>query len=240
MVDVVDSNRQTLIRRGLAMEFWRREMRRLDDLLDYGRTNEFLQALGGGQDARLQMDRIRQASSRARTERTDGQLERILKLLPECGDMVVGYFESYEKDFEDYLERCFRCLEIQIVGRDNNKQRRSRFPDFVIQMGSETTIVIECKSSPTGKDIALGDATDVGSKATLHALNENHLITVCQQYVGTDVPRQIEAKANFSVVNAEDIALAMAFLKVNKISSERFVNWLTTPGQPRAEELFLN
>ena len=63
------------------------------------------------------------------------------------------------------------------------------------------------------------------------------MITVCQKYVGTDVPRQIEAEANFSVINAEDIALAMAFLKAKRITSNRFVGWLTTPGQPRAEEL---
>ena len=240
MVDVVDSNGQPLIRRGLAMELRRREMRRLDDLLDYGRTDEFLQALGGGRDARFQMDRIRQASSRARSQRTEAQLDRIVKLLPECEDVLVGYFDSYGRDFESYLERCFRCLGFRIVGRDDDSNERARFPDFVIQVGGEEKMVVECKSSTSGKDIALGNATDVGGKAVLHGLIGSHLVTVCQKYVGTDVPRQIEAKANFSVVNAEDIALAMAFLKVKRITSERFVSWLTTPGQPRAEELFFN
>ena len=241
MFDVVDSNGQPLIRRGLAMEFRRRKMRRLDDLLDYGRSDEFLQALqgvGGGRDARLPMDRIRQAASRGRLERTEAQLDRIEKLLPECEDVAIGYFDSYEKEFEEYMERCFRCLDFEIVGRDDSSKKRPRFPDFVIRVEGMVTLVVECKSSPNGKDIALGDATDVGGKSILHGLGEYYMITVCQKYVGTDVPRQIEADANFSVINAEDIALAMAFLKAKRITSNRFVGWLTTPGQPRAEELY--
>ena len=54
------------------------------------------------------------------------------------------------------------------------------------------------------------------------------------------MPRLIELKANLSVINAEDMALAMAYLKSNTIVPERFVTWLTTPGQPRVEELFLS
>ena len=72
------------------------------------------------------------------------------------------------------------------------------------------------------------------------ALPKHHLVTICQKYVSTDVPRLIELKANLSVINAEDMALAMAYLKSNTIVPERFATWLTTPGQPRVEELFLS
>ena len=240
MVGVEDSAGQPLIRRGLAMEFRGREMQRIEDLLDSGRRNEFLAASGGGQGAHSRMQRIRQAASKARSERTETRLDRIVKLLPECEEIAVGYFMSYEKEFETYFELCLECVEFQITGRDDDENRKPRFPDFIIQVGNAVTLVIECKSSVTGKDIVLGAATDVGGKAALHALNDNHLITVCQKYVGTDVPRQIEVRANLSVVNAEDIALAMAFLKAKRISKERFVSWITTPGQPRAEELFWN
>lgn len=64
------------------------------------------------------------------------------------------------------------------------------------------------------------------------------MVTVCQQYVSTDVPRLIERASDLSVVNAEELAVAMSYLKLGFISNERFATWLTTPGQPRIDELF--
>ena len=237
MADVSDANGQPLISRRLAMKLRELGLKRLEDLLDRGRTNVFLQALGNVPDTNVRVDRIRQAAERARLERTKRCRSRIEGRLPACDALINSYFEARGKEFEDCLEDCLRCVEILIVDRDDEEQRKPRFPDFVIQTEGGKVIVIECKSSQNGRDIALTGATDVGGKAALHGLSQSHLITICQKYVSTDVPRQIESQSNLSVINAEDLAVAMAYLKTGSITSERFVNWITTPGQPRVDEL---
>ena len=240
MADVTAADGQSLIHRSLAMELRRRDMRRLEDLLDRGRTNLFLQALGNNQRGQRLMGPIRQAAGRARLERTSMHRARILKRMPDCEELVTAYFEASGKAFEDVLDDCFRCLNVRVIERDDGSRKKSHFPDFVIELERDIVIIIECKSSQNGEDIKLKAATDVGGKAALHGLTKHHLVTICQKYVSTDVPRLIEVKTNLSVINAEDMALAMAYLKSNAIGPERFVTWLTTPGQPRVEELILS
>jgi len=60
---------------------------------------------------------------------------------------------------------------------------------------------------------------------------------VCQPYVATDVSRKIETSDRLTVVNAEDLAEALVRLHLKKLDPGRFLNWITTPGQPRYEEL---
>ena len=238
MVDVVDSNGDRLIPRRLAVSRREGGLTRLEDLLDRGRTDLLVRVMGRSQEVRTQIERIRQATERARLERTQRNRARIERRLPDCKPLVARFFQTREKEFEKSVEDCFRCLDIQVIGRDNDDQNKPRYPDFVVQLESGDTIVIECKSSQNGRDIGLKAATDVGGKAALHALATNHLVTICQKYVSTDVPRKIEAQANLSVINAEDLGLAMTYVKSKSISMDRFLNWLTTPGQPRVEELF--
>lgn len=237
MAGVADADGHMLILRALAMRLRERDVRRVEDLLDRGRTNVLLDAFGGSQSGRNQLERVRQAATRARLERTETCRERMGKRLPGCMELIDTFFESYGKEFEDCLANCFECLDFTIVDRDGEKNR-PRFPDFVVQVDGDVTIVFECKSSPAGKDIDLGAASEVGAKAVPHGLAGHHLVTVCQKYVGTDVARQIETMANLSVINAEDLGLAMAYLKSEAVGMERFVSWLTTPGQPCAEEIF--
>lgn len=238
MADVVDSNGDRLIQRRLAMDLRREGIKHLEDMLDRGRTDVLLQVMGRTQETESQISRIRQAAERARLERTERNRARIERRLPDCQTLISRYFDASGKQFEKSLEDCLDCLEIKIIGRDDDERNKPRYPDFVVEYGSGNVIVIECKSSAIGKDIDFKSATDVAGKAAPHALAKNHLVTICQKYVSTDVPRKIETQANLSVVNAEDLGLAMAYLKTNSISIERFMNWLSTPGQPRADELF--
>ena len=238
MASVVDADGQNLIGRSLAMELRRRDIRRVEDLLDKGRTNVLMDVVGRDSQGRIHMGRLREAAERSRIERTSWCRERILKRLRNCERLVYGYFDSFGSEFEARLEKCFGCLGLTILSRDDGKNRKPRFPDFVVQMDDDTTVVIECKSSPVGKDIDLGGATEVGGKAALHGLSSNHLVTVCQRYVSSDVARQIESDANISVINAEDFGLGMAYLKSETVDRGRFIDWLTTPGQPRVEEMF--
>ena len=113
MADFTSTDGQPLIRRSLAMELRQRDMRRLEDLLDRGRTNLFLQALGSNREGRQMMERIRLAAGRARVARTAIYRARILKRLPDCEDLIAAYFEAREKVFEDLLHDCFRCLKVR-------------------------------------------------------------------------------------------------------------------------------
>jgi hypothetical protein len=236
MMEVVTTDGQPLIARSLAMQLRQAGLRTLESLLDQGRTNTLLEILGHKEIGRQRIARIRQAANQARLERTESHKDRIVARLPDCSALIAAYFSASGTTFEDRLNDCFFCLELNVLRRDDGAV--PRFPDFVVEIDTGTTIVIECKSNLNGKGVNLGDATDVGSKATAHGLDACHKVTVCQPYVSSDVPRLIESASNLSVVNSEDMAAAMAYLKAGTISKERFVTWLLAPGQPRGEELF--
>ena len=239
MAGVLGPDRRPLLPRRLAMALRKEGMNRLEDLLDRGRTDVLMRALNEVGHSRDQVAEIRAAAEHGRRDRTNRYRERVEKRLPNCGNVAANFFESQGLEFEDVLEQCLECLGVEIVERDGSKQHKPRFPDFVVRLWSGDKVVIECKSAHDDKDIKLSDATEVAGKAAPHGLAKQHLITVCQKYVSTDVPRQIEAGSNLSVINAEDMALAMAYTKSGTISAQRFESWLTTPGQPRIEELFL-
>ncbi len=237
---VTSPDGQTLIKRPAAMFLLREGITTLEDLLDQGRTDRLLAAFGGGGPGRGLVDRVRTAAQRVRSERTAAHRTRLKRRLPDCAVAVDGFFDSREKAFEDALGDCLQCVGIEILDRDQGDGRRPRYPDFLLKLDETTRVVLECKSSPVGRDIDIGVATDVGGKALVHGLNDNHQVTLCQQYVRTDVPRLIEAARNLSVINAEDMASALGYLKSGSISKARFIAWITTPGQPRVEELFRN
>ena len=237
MLDVTSADAQPLLRRSLALSLRQVGVSTIEALLDRGRTDDLIAGLKKSNTSPEIIPRLRQAVQRVRLERTGAHKGRILKRLGDCAGLVDGFFADRDTAFEDRLHACFDCLKIAVKARDDEPRKRPRFPDFVIELSDDTDVVVECKSS-TGADINLTQATDVGGKAAAHGLNDKHMITVCQQYVGSDVPRLIESAKNLSVVNAEDLAVALAYLKTGTITKERFTTWLTTPGQPQIEELF--
>ncbi len=208
----------------------------LEDLLDEGKKDGFHQAMNAAKITNLERDRIVLAAHNLRSKKTQFAKERLVRQLGGCGNIIGVYFDSLKTEFEDAIEQCFECLGISVIERDGNG--KNRFPDFVIDLNAGVNVVLECKSKENGNAVTLREATDVGGKAVTHGLNRNHMVTVCQPYASTDVPRKIDTAGDLSVVNAKDFALAMGALKQERISMEQFYNWLTTPGQPRIEDLF--
>jgi hypothetical protein len=210
----------------------------LEEVVDPGRKTDLIEALkeAGSNPERWKV--IRAGAIEYRTERTDRRkASHARRLGKECDDLVTDFYAKRGVPFEDVLERCFRTLKIKIIARDDASKKGKSFPDFVVEV-SGRLLVIECKSSEGTNDVALGDATEVFKKAGVHNYNTEPLVTVCQPYVSTDVPRKIEASDRLTVVNAEDLGEALVRLHLKKLDPQRFFNWITTPGQPRYEELY--
>ena len=240
MRELRGQNGTKLMSRAVVMALRRHGLTTLEDILDGGRKDRFHQAMNMVNADKVQRDEIRTASGLLRSSRTETRRDRIRKQLPECDNFICSFFDGREIEFEEYLNDCLECVGIRVVARDNN-DGPSRFPDFVLEIeGSEglDTVVLECKSKNASGEVNLGEATDVGGKALVHGLNRSPMVTVCQPYVSTDVPRNLKTSNDLSVVNAEDLAYALAALKLNNITAQRFKSWLTTPGQPTIDELF--
>lgn len=237
LADLADANNRPLCRRPETIAIHKRDLRSLEEVVDPGRKTELIEAL---KDAHSDPERwrvIRTGAIRYRAERTERRkASHARRLGKECEGIVTDFYAKRGVPFEEVLEHCIEVLKIKIIGRDDVSKKGKGFPDFVIELNGQK-VVVECKSSEGAKDIPLGDVSDVFKKAGIHNFNTEPLVTVCQPYVATDVPRKIEASDRLTVVNAEDLAEALVRLHLNKLDYARFYNWITTPGQPRYEEL---
>jgi hypothetical protein len=237
LADLEDVNGRPLCRRPEIVGCYRRNLRTLEEVVDPGRKTELIDALVEARSNPERWKAIRAGAISYRTERTERRKGSHLRRLgKECETLVSSFYATRGVPFEDVLEECFRGVTIRILARDDDSKKGKSFPDFVIEIDARK-LVIECKSSEGSKDISLTEASEVFRKAGIHNFNTEPLVTVCQPYVATDVPRKIEASQRLTVVNAEDLAEALVRLRLKKLSAARFFNWITTPGQPRYEEL---
>lgn len=237
MRELLNETGRPILTRKAIIALRNRNILTLEDLLDNGKRDKFIEAMNSIDANNMERKEIRTAAESARTQRTIHKRDRLNKDLHNCHNLIGNYFDSIGNEFEDFLNDCFGCLGVNVIERDNDN-RKDRFPDFVIEIIEGLPVIIECKSKENTNDVPLGTATEIGAKATAHGLNRNPMVTICQPYVCTDVPRKIKQAEDLSVVNAEDLAIAMAALKNEKISKERFHSWLTTPGQPLINDLF--
>ncbi len=240
MRELKGRNGGSLMNRSMVLALRSYGLRTMEDILDNGQKHKFHQAMNALGVKHIKREEICDVIERQRKDSTEMLRDRIRRQLPECDNIVVQLFESRGRDYEDYLNECFECLGFNVKKRDTS-DGVSRYPDFVISIGTaedHEDIVLECKSKDGGREVNLGDATDVGGKAVTHGLNRNPMVTVCQPYVSTDVPRHLKTANGLAVVNNEDLAYAMAALKQEKITLQRFRSWLITPGQPRIGDLF--
>lgn len=237
LAELADANNRGLCRRPEVVAFYKRNLRALEEVVDPGRKTDLIDAL---KEARTNPERwkiIRAGAMQYRSERTERRkASQIRRLGKDCEKTVVDYYAKRGVPFETVLDSCIRALSIKILDRDDESKKGKSFPDFVIELDGKK-VVLECKSSDGAADISLGEASEVFKKAGIHNFNTEPLVTVCQPYAATDVPRKIEASDRLTVVNAEDLAEALVRLHSRKLDQGRFLNWLTTPGQARYEEL---
>lgn len=239
MRELRGENGSKLISRAVVMSLRAHGLKTLENILDGGQQDKFHQAMNKLGAGKLQRDQIRTAAETHRINRTEARRDRIRKQLPQCDNLIGNFFASRGRDFEDSLNECFECVGFKVKARDD-EGGSSRFPDFVMEIeNADGDVVVECKSKDGYGEVKLGEATDVGGKALTHGLNRFPMVTVCQPYISTDVPRNLKTTKDLSVVNGEDLAFALVALKLKKITSQRFKSWITTPGQPTLDELFV-
>jgi hypothetical protein len=237
LAELADANNRGLCRRPEIVAFHNRNLRALEEVVDPGRKTDLIDAL---KEARTNPERwkiIRAGAIQYRAERTERRkASQTRRLDKDCEKTVTDYYAKRGVPFEAVLDGCLRALSIKIIDRDDESKRGMSFPDFVLEVAGRK-IVLECKSSDGASDVSLGEASEVFKKAGIHNFKLEPLVTVCQPYAATDVPRKIEASDRLTIVNAEDLAEALVRLHLRRLDPLRFVNWLTTPGQARYEEL---
>jgi len=238
MLELDNANGEPLLKRSEILALYQHGITSLEDLLGAGKVADFNEAMTEVNVPQEKRATIREAARASRVKRTDQIKGRLLKDLGpiQCQGLINTYFTSRGTVFEDAVASCLDCVEITILERDGDDQLR--FPDFVVDIIENSPVVIESKSKEGDREVPLGEATDVGGKAAAHGLNRHPMVTICQPYVATDVPGKIKRAQDLSVVNAEDFAQVLAALKLGRITKERFYDWITTPGQPRFDDLF--
>lgn len=207
-----------------------------DEVIDPGRKNEVLQALGTVSErnkakANDLVEAVRVFKGAARQRLKDSQIRR----LPECEQIIESYYASRDKAFEDQVDILWNWLGLPVAARDDDS--KSAFPDFILDLDGGKKWSVECKSKQGMGYVALTDATAVISKASTHGFHLSFKITVCQPFVSTDVPRKLAQCEELCVVNAEDLIEGAVRAKLGKISKDAFVDWLSRPGQAQREFL---
>lgn len=235
--EIADERGRPLIARPLVIAFHDAGITRLDQFLDRGRQAEIDEVLRRQErDARRSPD-IREGVQNYRTRQTAArQASHMRRVKDDCQDLVERFYATTGTEFEGPVGHAFECVDITIVDRDEGHNRGRGFPDFVLEIAN-TLVVAECKSKENNVGVSLTGAREVAGKAAVHGLGGNSLVTICQPYVAPEVPRLLENCTGLTVVNAEDLAEAILRLHQGRIDHAQFLAWLTTPGQPRIEDL---
>ena len=237
MAELNDGDGCPLCRRPEVAAFWNRRLCTVEHFVDTGRKTHLMEALKAAGSSPSRWKTIRNGVVDYRNARTRRrEAGHAIRLGAGCDDLVAAFYGQRGIEFERVLEGCFGRLGIKVLGRAGPDERDRSYPDFVIELAGHK-VVLECKSSEGTTDIPLREAFEVVSKAKIHHLQAEPLVTVCQPYVATDVPGKIEGSGRLTVVNAEDLAEALVRLHAGRLDEARFRNWLTTPGQARCEEL---
>jgi len=219
LADLGDANNRPLCRRPEIIAFQKRNLRTLEEVVDPGRKTELIEALKESGSDPERWKAIRTGAIKYRSARTNRRkASQARRLGKECDDTVSDFYTKRGVPFEEVLEYCFKVLKIRVVGRDDASKKGKSFPDFVLELNGQN-VVVECKSAEGSDDISLGDVADVFKKAGVNGLDAEPLVTVCQAYVATDVPRKIETSGRLTVVNAEDLAEALARFTSQEIGS---------------------
>lgn len=209
-----------------------------ESLADRGRTNALSLALRALHPSPSDyVKEIRESLAEWRQTQSEALRDRQASLVAEeCKAVVHRLYRARNTDLEDCLSDIFGCLRIEVADRDG--PGKNSFPDLVLNALAKHDIVIECKSKIAANgEVSLDDASDVLRKALLNGFSQSHKVTVCQPMLSPDVVRKIDQCPELTIVNVQDLAEAFVRLHRRKLETQDIVNWLTTPGQARREEL---
>jgi len=226
-----------LLNRAQIMAMRRAEFSSPDHILDPGRFPDLMGCFGPRTTTTTGLAQALQGAVREwRVLERNRLMESQRKRLPaECRPLLQKFYRARGVEFEDALEEVLKCLEFNVVARDDGKV--PSFPDIVTDAFKLHLSAIECKSKTVGDSVTLNDATDVIRKASVNGLAHAFKITVCQPYISPDVPRHLAACSELCVVNAEDLAEAFVRYKLGKIDLHGLSDWLQRPGQALREML---
>ncbi len=166
-------------------------------------------------------------------------LEQQLHRLDESDHhLIKDFYQSREKQFETAFQNLLERVKIGYKLFDAD--RKAGAFDYVLHFEDRPDIVLECKTKTGNELVDLNAARVVLASSEQYGYRDNFCVTLCQPGIDPNVPEHLESIARLCVVETHDLAEAFTRLMRESMSLQSFHDWLTQPGQARADTLVVH
>ncbi len=172
------------------------------------------------------------------TVRQRRMAQQLTRLGDEDKPLIESFYNNREKDFESAFEALLKRAEIQYELFDTG-QKPGAF-DYILHFDGRPSIVVECKTRQGSNLVDLNSARVVLSSSEQFGHQDLFCVTLCQPGIDPNVPEQLQSCARLGVVETHDLAEAFVRLLRQTMDAHALYDWLSQPGQIKAETLFVH
>ncbi|WP_044889158.1 hypothetical protein [Myxococcus hansupus] len=164
--------------------------------------------------------------------------QQLTRLSDEDKPLIEGFYNHREKGFESAFEALLERAGIAYELFDTG-QKPGAF-DYILHFDGRPSIVVECKTKQGNNLVDLNAARVVLSSSEQFGHQDLFCVTLCQPGIDPNVPEQLQSCARLGVVETHDLAEAFVRLLRRTMDAHALYDWLSQPGQIKAETLFVH
>lgn len=164
--------------------------------------------------------------------------QQLARLKDEDKPLIENFYNSREKDFESAFEALLARAEITYDLFDTG--RKPGAFDYILHFDGRPSIIVECKTKQGSNLVDLNSARVVLSSSEQFGHQDLFCVTLCQPGIDPNVPEQLQSCARLGVVETHDLAEAFVRLLRQTMDAHALYDWLSQPGQIKAETLFVH
>lgn len=172
------------------------------------------------------------------TNRNRSKSQQLRRLDEADQHLLENFYSSRDKHFESAFQALLERAGIRYTLFDTG-QKPGAF-DYILHFDDRPDIVVECKTRQGDNLVDLSAARVVLGSSEQYGYRNNFCVTLCQPGIDPNVLESLQSCVRLCVVETHDMAEAFTRLIRRSMSTQSFHDWLTQPGQAKAETLLVH
>jgi hypothetical protein len=152
--------------------------------------------------------------------------------------LLQNFYGSREKQFESAFQALLERVGIRYTLFDADLKVGAF--DYLLHFDDRPDVIVECKTKQGNNLVDLNAARVVLGSSGQYGHRDTFCVTLCQPGIDPNVPEKLQAVVRLCVVETHDLAEAFTRLMRQSMSMQAFHDWLTQPGQAKAETLVVH
>lgn len=164
--------------------------------------------------------------------------QQLRRLVEADRPLLQNFYGSREKQFESAFQALLARVGIRYTLFDSDLKVGAF--DYLLHFDDRPDVIVECKTKQGNSLVDLNAARVVLGSSEQYGHRDTFCVTLCQPGIDPNVPEKLQAVVRLCVVETHDLAEAFTRLMRQSMSMQAFHDWLTQPGQAKAETLVVH